>query len=257
MAKDPAVLFYTSDFLSGVSLMSMKERGQYITLLCLQRERGHMTKEEITKAVGKLSGEVLSKFIQDDDGKYYNPRMEIEIQKRDAHCRKQKENISKRWNKKNGVVGIEPGNTMVDTVVLPLGNGNNNTNGIVSPVYKPISKDEVTLDVGPTPSVSPPPDPVAAVLADYLNRINPSASPYSLDELRGYAEEMGEAVCKRAFDIALDNKKATWRYVRAILRDKLSRGVKCLADWDALEEKRESGKSGGFEYDYGSMEGSL
>lgn len=38
--KDPAVLFYTSDFLGGAALMNMKERGQYITLLCLQRERG-------------------------------------------------------------------------------------------------------------------------------------------------------------------------------------------------------------------------
>lgn len=40
-------------------------------------------------------------------------------------------------------------------------------------------------------------------------------------------------------------------------RNKLSNGVRCLADWDALEDRRESGKTGGFEYDYGSMEGSL
>lgn len=80
---------------------------------------------------------------------------------------------------------------------------------------------------------------VSAVLADYMSRINPSASQASLDELRGYAEEMGDAVCKRAFDIALDSKKATWPYIRAILRDKQSKGVKCLADWDAFEKKRE------------------
>mgnify|MGYP001083019820 CR=1 FL=1 len=48
--KDPAILFYTSDFLGGAALMSMKERGQYITLLCLQRERGHMTENEISRA---------------------------------------------------------------------------------------------------------------------------------------------------------------------------------------------------------------
>lgn len=85
---------------------------------------------------------------------------------------------------------------------------------------------------------------VAAVLADYLDRINPSASPASLDELRGYAEVMGEAVCKRAFDVALDNKKATWPYIRAILRDKQARGVKCLADWNAQEEARSTDRSG-------------
>ena len=95
----------------------------------------------------------------------------------------------------------------------------------------------------PTPlSPAEKADPVSAVLADYLDRINPTASPASLDELKGYAEQMGEAVCKRAFDIALDSKKTTWSYIRAILRDKLSSGVRCLADWDALEEKRAAGK---------------
>ena len=88
------------------------------------------------------------------------------------------------------------------------------------------------------------PDPVSAVLSDYLNRINPTASPSSLDELRSYAEDMGKDVCIRAFDIALDNKKTTWPYIRAILRDKLQRGVKCLADWDALEAEREKAKPG-------------
>lgn len=90
----------------------------------------------------------------------------------------------------------------------------------------------------------PTPDPVAVVLSDYLNRINPTASPSSLEELRSYAEDMGKDVCIRAFDIALDNKKTTWPYIRAILRDKLQRGVKCLADWDALEAEREKAKPG-------------
>lgn len=85
-------------------------------------------------------------------------------------------------------------------------------------------------------------DPAAAVLADYLDRINASASQASLEELKGYAQTMGEAVCKRAFDIALDSKKATWPYIRAILRDKQAKGVRCLADWDALEE---GGRHGG------------
>ena len=65
--KDPAVLFYTSDFLSGCALMDMRERGQYITLLCLQRERGHMTMQEIIRAVKKPSDEVMSKFQKDED----------------------------------------------------------------------------------------------------------------------------------------------------------------------------------------------
>lgn len=87
----------------------------------------------------------------------------------------------------------------------------------------------------------------AAVIADYLDRVNPAASPASLEELSGYARRMGEAVCKRAFDVALDSKKATWPYIRAILRDKEARGVKCLADWDRLEnvERPSPGKGKG------------
>ena len=80
-------------------------------------------------------------------------------------------------------------------------------------------------------------DPAAEVVADYLDRINPSASPSSLDELRAYAAALGPAVCKRAFDIALDEKKATWSYIRAILRDKQAKGVRSLADWEAVESR--------------------
>lgn len=84
----------------------------------------------------------------------------------------------------------------------------------------------------------------AAVVADYLNRVNASASDLALEELRSFADTLGEAVCKRAMDIALDEKKATWSYIRAILRDKSARGVKSLADWDALEAVRPKGPPG-------------
>lgn len=99
---------------------------------------------------------------------------------------------------------------------------------------------------------------VSAVQADYLDRVNPMASQTSLDKLKGYAEEMGEAVCKRAFDIALDNKKASWSYIEAILQDRLRRGVKCLADWDALDEqvkaRKEAEKNGRDQRDHQESE---
>ena len=81
--------------------------------------------------------------------------------------------------------------------------------------------------------------------AYYLDRVNPMASPVSLEELAAYEQSMGTAVCQRAIDIALDERKATWSYIRAILRDKLSHKVRCLADWDRLEEKREEEKTHG------------
>lgn len=128
--KDPAMLFYTSDFLTGVTLLNMKERGQYITLLCLQQQLGHMTLKQMTTAVGKLSEAVMAKFVQDDDGLYYNIRADIEIKKRKAHSEKQRENVQKRWSKSdttevpkqlpNGYDGIYHG----ITTVIPLENEN-------------------------------------------------------------------------------------------------------------------------------------
>ena len=96
------------------------------------------------------------------------------------------------------------------------------------------------------PASGPAPDPnVAAAVSDYLNRINPTASPTSLEELSIFAAELGADVCKRAFDIALDNKKATWPYIKAILQDKQRRGIKSLAEWDASEAERITRKDEG------------
>lgn len=84
------------------------------------------------------------------------------------------------------------------------------------------------------------PAPSAAV-AYYANRINPTASERSIAELEAFERAMGTDVCKRAIDTALDERKTTWSYIRGILRAKQAQGVKCLADWDKLEEKRETG----------------
>lgn len=86
--------------------------------------------------------------------------------------------------------------------------------------------------------VSPLSSAVAMVQVDYLNRVNAAASPASLDELAGFVEAMGPDCCRRAFDIALDERITRWSYIRGILQDKQQRGVKCLADWDALDNQR-------------------
>lgn len=128
MAKDPAMLFYTSDFLTGVAFLSMKERGQYITLLCLQQQLGHMSLQQMQTVVGKISPLLLDKFIQDEQGLYYNQRAEIEIRKREAHCEKQQANIRKRWAKEDteSIPDDFHGTNQGNTTVLPLENGNGN-----------------------------------------------------------------------------------------------------------------------------------
>lgn len=86
---------------------------------------------------------------------------------------------------------------------------------------------------------------VGSVISDFLDRINATAPKSCLDELANYAKTLGEAVCKRAFDIALAEKKTNWGYIHGILRNWSAMGVTCLADVDALEEEHRNGKPKG------------
>lgn len=92
MAKNPAMLLYTADFLVGVSFMTMEERGQYITLLCLQHQKGHMSMTEMEMVVGKVASNVLMHFKCDSNGLYYNERTEEELIKRNAYSESRRAN---------------------------------------------------------------------------------------------------------------------------------------------------------------------
>jgi cell division protein FtsB len=91
MAKDPAFLFYSQDFLTGCTDLTMEERGQYITLLCLQHQKGRLTDKSIKLAVGVVSKDVLTKFIVDGEG-FYNKRLEEEVSKRRTYCESRRNN---------------------------------------------------------------------------------------------------------------------------------------------------------------------
>ena len=94
MSKDPAFLFYSSDFLTGCSDLTMEERGQYITLICLQHQKGHLTRKIIDISVGSISPDVLSKFNVDENGLYYNKRIEEVIEQRKKYTESRRKNGS-------------------------------------------------------------------------------------------------------------------------------------------------------------------
>lgn len=91
--KDPAFLFYPEAFIMGTYTMTDEEVGQYIRLLCLQHQKGHL------RSLGAVSEEVASKFIQDKTGLWYNRRLDEEKEKR------QKFTESRRAN---GALGGRP-----------------------------------------------------------------------------------------------------------------------------------------------------
>lgn len=97
--KDPAFLFYSSDFLSGTMLMSDEEVGQYIRLLCLQHQKGHLKEKDILSICKAHNEEIFSKFKKDEEGNYYNERLEIETNKRKAYSESRRNNRKKKEEK--------------------------------------------------------------------------------------------------------------------------------------------------------------
>ena len=76
--KDPAFLFYPNDWLGGTMGMTFEEKGAYMELLMTQFNRGHMTTRMVNHIVGDLWNGIADKFIQDEEGMWYNERLEEE-----------------------------------------------------------------------------------------------------------------------------------------------------------------------------------
>jgi hypothetical protein len=62
MAKDPAVLFYTQDFLVGTLTMTNEQVGKYIRLLCLQHQKGKLTLVDLKTKLNDEDIEVAERF---------------------------------------------------------------------------------------------------------------------------------------------------------------------------------------------------
>jgi hypothetical protein len=90
--KDPAFLFYPSDFYIGVSFMTNEQVGKYIRLLCLQHQKGHLVKKDMLNICEAYDEDIFSKFIIDDEGKYFNERLDAEITKRKKYCEGRRNN---------------------------------------------------------------------------------------------------------------------------------------------------------------------
>ena len=134
MAKDPAVLFYTSDFLVGTITMTMEQRGKYITLLCLQHQKQKLTLKDLQMYLTDEDIEVAEKFPLQSDGFYYNLRMFEEALKRKNYTesrrnnRKKKDDVDISLLKQSYVNRMENENVNVNEDVNVNDNINNNVN---------------------------------------------------------------------------------------------------------------------------------
>jgi len=93
MAKDPAFLFYSADFIVGTYEMTDEQVGRYIRLMCLQHQKGHLSESVVLSVMGgEIDREVIGKLKRDDDGLYYNERLEEETNKRKKYSESRAKN---------------------------------------------------------------------------------------------------------------------------------------------------------------------
>jgi hypothetical protein len=103
MAKDPAFLFYSSDFLIGTAFFSNDQIGKYIKLLCYQHQLGHLSEEQVLEICKGKDDLILAKFKKDNDGLYFNERLDAESEKRKSFCE------SRRMARMSGIEEKKPG----------------------------------------------------------------------------------------------------------------------------------------------------
>jgi uncharacterized protein YdaU (DUF1376 family) len=98
MTKDPAFLLYSSDFLTGTMFMTNEQVGKYIRLLCVQHQKGHLNEKDMLNICSTYDEDVFKKFSKDENGLYYNKRLESETQKRLAYSESRRQNRLKGKN---------------------------------------------------------------------------------------------------------------------------------------------------------------
>ena len=117
--KDPAILFYTADFITGTLTMTDEQRGKYIILLCLQHQKGYLTEKDMLNICKTYDEDIFSKFTV-QDGKYYNERMKNEAEKRKKYSE------SRRNNRMNKDSDDNKENNICESYVNHMENRNRN-----------------------------------------------------------------------------------------------------------------------------------
>ena len=217
--KDPAVLFYTEAYLVGTKLMTYEQKGKYMDLLCLQHQQGHLSEDDMLAICGERDPRIFAKFLIDENGMYYNERMEEESIKRKAYTSAMKANGEKGGRPKQN----QSDNQQVSQSVSQsdnqsgnlLRNRNINTNTI---------KD----------------------IIEYLNKILGTKYKYSADYIKKHINaRLSEGYTLEDFKTVIDKKYRSWSgtEMAKFLRPETLFGTKFASYLNELEgeEKKNDG----------------
>lgn len=136
MAKDPAFLFYSDNFLSGTMFFTDEQVGKYMRLLCAQHQHGHLSEKHMLHICKTYDKDIWDKFTKDESGLFYQPRLETEVEKRKNFTESRRKN--RLSPKKQTVKPKKKSNTSKtydssyeNHMSTHMGNGNGNGNNNV------------------------------------------------------------------------------------------------------------------------------
>lgn len=214
--KDPAFLFYSSDFLSGTMLMTDEEIGQYIKLLCLQHQKGHLKEKDMLNICKTYNEDIFSKFKKDKEGNYYNERLEYEANKRKAYSESRRNNRKKKETHEDDVKNI------CNSYEKHMENANANENININKSNSKVN-DSCVNDL--------------QVIIDFYNENIGLITPYGLEILSSYAEEMNQELIILAMKKSVEANKRTIQYIKAILNNWSKQGIKTVLDAEQEDRK--------------------
>ena len=106
MAKDPAFLFYTSDFLTGTMFMTNEQVGIYIRLLCSQHQHGGIIdKVSFNSLVG--THEVVRVKFEETESGFYNIRLMEVMGARNAKSNNLSLAVKKVWEERKNAIPLK------------------------------------------------------------------------------------------------------------------------------------------------------
>lgn len=218
--NNPAVLFYTSDFITGTLFMSNEEVGAYIRVLCMQHQKGHLSKEDMQKICKNetIFLQILPHFKKDRKGLYYNERMEIESEKRSKFVESRAKN-----RKKKKKTSEEDMNNISKTYEEHMENGNENEN--INEFNNIDLKHKVVLDLLQESGY------IYFNTPDEFNVVN-------------YLSKVDEELLKECIEIAKIKNKMDLNYILGIVLNKLKQEKNKkkdmgLPEWFDKEYQRE------------------
>ena len=121
IAKDPAFLFYPSDFLTGTMFMSHEQIGIYIRLLCSQHQHGGVIDKISFNSLVGNNEIVRTKFIEINLG-FYNQRLADEMEKRNKKSNNISKAVKEVWEKRKESNAIPSKNNAIPKESKKKGN---------------------------------------------------------------------------------------------------------------------------------------